>query len=571
MSRDSGKSQRSRRTARQGSILLAVLVIVVLLTIAGMTYFRWSFSEYKASDISQRRLQTRMAAESGIEYLRVFLSQNDEWIIGEGGLSHNPSRFQILMPDSTGGIPAEPSLRRRFTVLAPAVDANGEFAGLRYGVENESARLNLNTLLVADARNPEAGLARMVLMSLPGMTETMADSILDWIDEDDDPRDFGAERDYYSGLSPSYEPQNGPLESLDQLLLVRDVTPELLYGLDRNRNFLVEQAEATATEFATVDNSLGSMNRGWVAYLTLHSAESNLRADGTPRIDINSDDLEALRDQLREFLDDEQTNFILAFRQGGAYEADSEGVQRGSDAARGAGGPGGGRSEGGDGEGEEGASPQERIESAANLDLDFEQGGSVPIGSILDLIGVRTRVVQKGQTERTIVKEAFPNEPGTLTTVLPLLLENLTATGQQVIPGRLNINQAPRPLLEGMSMAMPQIFPRDAVEQILANRAFEPGLERPEQQYETWILANGYVTLEQMKQLMPLITCRGDVMRAQVVGYYEADGPYCRLEGVFDATAGLPRLLAVRDLTPLGAGFNLDQLGRTEGLATDSP
>ena len=156
------------------------------------------------------------------------------------------------------------------------------------------------------------------------------------------------------------------------------------------------------------------------------------------------------------------------------------------------------------------------------------------------------------------------------------MMEHLTASGQQVIPGRININQAPRTLLEGLSTAMPMVFPPEAVQQILANRAFEPGTERPEQLYETWILANGYVTLDQMKQLMPLITSGGDVYRAQVVGYYEADGPFCRLEAIFEGTQGPMRVASVRDLTPLGVGFSVEQLGAISSelaapAATGSP
>ena len=41
-------------------------------------------------------------------------------------------------------------------------------------------------------------------------------------------REYGAEfSDYYSTLSPGYQPRNGPPETIDELLLVRGVTPVL--------------------------------------------------------------------------------------------------------------------------------------------------------------------------------------------------------------------------------------------------------------------------------------------------------------------------------------------------------
>jgi len=60
----------------------------------------------------------------------------------------------------------------------------------------------------------------------------LVDSILDWRDEDDLHRLNGAEKDYYSSLSPPYTPKNGPLDTVEDLLWVRGMTPELFYGLE---------------------------------------------------------------------------------------------------------------------------------------------------------------------------------------------------------------------------------------------------------------------------------------------------------------------------------------------------
>ena len=46
-----------------------------------------------------------------------------------------------------------------------------------------------------------------------------ADAILDWIDEDEEARPFGAEAEYYNALATSYSPANGPLQSVEELLL----------------------------------------------------------------------------------------------------------------------------------------------------------------------------------------------------------------------------------------------------------------------------------------------------------------------------------------------------------------
>jgi general secretion pathway protein K len=59
------------------------------------------------------------------------------------------------------------------------------------------------------------------------------EAVIDWIDENDDALGFGgAESSYYQGLEVPYEPRNGPVEFVEELLLVRGITPELYYGTE---------------------------------------------------------------------------------------------------------------------------------------------------------------------------------------------------------------------------------------------------------------------------------------------------------------------------------------------------
>jgi general secretion pathway protein K len=60
----------------------------------------------------------------------------------------------------------------------------------------------------------------------------ITDSILDWIDPDDQPRLSGAESDYYLSLDPPYQAKNGPFDSINELLLVRGVVPDMFHGSD---------------------------------------------------------------------------------------------------------------------------------------------------------------------------------------------------------------------------------------------------------------------------------------------------------------------------------------------------
>lgn len=59
------------------------------------------------------------------------------------------------------------------------------------------------------------------------------EAIIDWLDEDDDPLGFGgAESSYYQGLEFPYTPRNGPMEFIEELLLVQGITEELYFGTD---------------------------------------------------------------------------------------------------------------------------------------------------------------------------------------------------------------------------------------------------------------------------------------------------------------------------------------------------
>src|SRR5205823_6857830 len=88
-----------------------------------------------------------------------------------------------------------------------------------YGVMDESSKININT---ASANQ---------LLLLPGMTDDTAGAIIDWRDEDSNiSNNGGAESEYYMSLPRPYQCKNAPFETVEELLLVKGFTPELLYG-----------------------------------------------------------------------------------------------------------------------------------------------------------------------------------------------------------------------------------------------------------------------------------------------------------------------------------------------------
>ncbi len=529
--------------SRAASVLILTLIVIALLTLGAMSFFERMYAEHSAVRAHGRQLQARQFAESGIDYIRTILTQDPITIDDSGGLFLNPGLFQgVRVVDDPLG-----AFRGQFTVVSPNISSDGLYGGIRYGLENESSRLNLNTVLLAD-KTMENG-ARTLLLRLPGMTESIADAILDWIDEDDEPRMLGAERDYYSALPIPYAPRNGSLASIEELLLVRDVTPALLFGPDLNRNSAIDATEQSLTSIDNADNSVGLLNRGWSAYLTLDSAELNLRPDSRPKIDVNKDDLEELHKELSEVLGGEMANFIVAYRQGGRYDGDESG------------------------------------QAASSVTIDFKQPGRERLNTVLDLIGVKTRISRTNETDggnsdggegsgggrgqgggggggsgnrnsRIVINAAFADDPGSMKGYLAKLMENVAVNSERTIPGRLNINQASRQIMLGIPGLDSTI-----VDQIISQRDFTLGQQQPDQTHETWLLTQGIVDLPKMKQLMPLLTSGGNVYRAQIVGGYFTSGPTERVEVVIDATKAEPFVRRRIELRSQGPGYTPEALG----------
>jgi len=73
----------------------------------------------------------------------------------------------------------------------------------------------------------------LILMGVdPSQMTPIIGSILNWRAADGHTHHLqGADSDYYQNLEPPYEPKNGPIDDLSELLLIRGVTPELYWGM----------------------------------------------------------------------------------------------------------------------------------------------------------------------------------------------------------------------------------------------------------------------------------------------------------------------------------------------------
>jgi len=314
-----------------------VLVVLALLSLGAYTFSEFMIVEAQATALYGQDAQARALADSGIELAASLLMQRYE--VSPATYYNNPAWFQgVLVQDSEtdGG-------RGRFSIIAP-VESDLTGTAVRFGLMDESAKININALLKTGLSNEEA---RNLLLGIPDMTIEIADAILDFIDTDTSSREFGAEDEYYLTLSPPYATKNGRLDSLDELLLVRGMTPLLLYGEDANRNGLLDAAENDGDQSYPLDNGDGTLQRGWSNYFTVFSREANLRADGLPKINVNGNALADLYDQVALEFDEDTAKFLVAYRMSGAAgSGGSSGSGGGSLAGGGGSGSGGGSSGG---------------------------------------------------------------------------------------------------------------------------------------------------------------------------------------------------------------------------------
>ncbi|MDR2441117.1 MAG: general secretion pathway protein GspK [Planctomycetaceae bacterium] len=590
---------------RRGVILVLVLVVIVLLTLSVLAFSKFMMAERRGTNQSLRQKQARLLAESGVEYLRIFLIKEQSVIFDLGGLYDNPTEFcghlvtdgTIAMTGQYAGtqtnLQNEMDLRDvgRFSVLAPLLSDNDILTGeeIRYGLEDESCKINLRWVLQMEIQQP--GYGQAMLMRLPGMTEEIADAILDWMDEDDEPREFGAENEYYAELDPPYYTRNATPDSLDELLLVKGVTPKLLYGIDWNRNNIVDYGEPEESTLDELGVSDGSLNLGLVSILTLDSRESMVTPDGLDKINVNMDDLEELRTLLEERFENQTwVDYIISYRQQSSTDVSNTTGNSGlsgilADVTGNTGGTGGTSS----------------------------GGNSRKINSFLDLVassnsqssGSQSSNIQSSLSNSPTVTSPFSDDPDEMNEYLPILYDNLMISDQPVV-GRININQAPRTVLElltaqedaltdsamllgseldttsqlavsmgvGTSTSFSDIQTTEIIEGILAERIYDPVLiDQLEMNYPFWPYTHGIITdWEQMKKLEPYFCTQGAVFKANIVGRFDEQSPVIRLEVWLDASvSGKPaKIIRIRELTELGPGYSAERLGADEWSRTYS-
>jgi DNA uptake protein ComE-like DNA-binding protein len=501
---EAGRRVPSR--ARPGFVILAVLIVVVVLSLAAYRFTDLMTAEYRAAARSQDAAQARHAARSGVHYAAAMLS--DPGILyGElGGDPYSDGAFapQTVRPGDV------PRTEARFVLVAAVPDGSGGFTQ-RFGcVVDEAGKLNINTLIQLD---PAGQVLYDALMLLPNMTSELADAIVDWVDGDDDSRDSGAESDYYLGLGQPYRAKNGPLNSLDELLLVRGVTPQVLFGNDRNRNGVADD-----------DPGGGSLDRGLADYLTVYGRELNVDSQGTLRTNVNeADDLPALYEKLAGRLPQELADFIMAYKMF-SVSTTSTAVPTGTVA--------GGTAE---------------LNAAVSATLSAVPTNRRRLKTLLDLVTARVTLPAApgapAGTPQVVVTSPLA-DPAKFAAMFADLMDKTTTTTNVELTPRVNVNTAPREVLVALGMT------EEEADAVVTQRDAQTPSD-PATLSGAWVVTSGALSQDTFRKLEKYLTGKTMVYRVQSVGYFGRGGPVARVEAVLDTNQGAPRFLYFRDLTDL--------------------
>lgn len=254
------RTRKHRFQRREGIALLLSLVFIVLLTSLVVDFMYSAQVDASLAMSKDSRFQAFVAAKSavaeGMALLEADLLQsvggNETTPATQTGTNTATGANRTAQQRQTGNTTNNPNDPAG---LYPPGEYDSYYDGVPWGggapmkpmndavmrtaISDEFGKINLNALLiVGDSGELEENeyliQALRIFFQLrdPQLENDPVDAILDWLDygDMDESRQEGAENEYYASLETPYPCKNGPMDSIEELLLIKGITPELYYG-----------------------------------------------------------------------------------------------------------------------------------------------------------------------------------------------------------------------------------------------------------------------------------------------------------------------------------------------------
>ena len=250
----------------RGSVLLYVVWVMILLSLiaagaGAQASLALTVSSRLSSDLSAELLLRGGAAHGAVALIqdRTLSADGvlDEWFDSPGLYLEHPlpgGRVSLVRSPGPTGAP-------------------------RYGWDDESARLGLNTASAEVLQR----LFQLAAGVKPEDAEAIAAAVIDWRDEDDKESPKGAENFYYHSLKHGYDCKNGPFEHPEELLLVRGVTPEIYRAVEPYVTSYGWGRVNLNTASQPVLQALGLSEAGVAGLRTYRGGENSIEGDSDDR------------------------------------------------------------------------------------------------------------------------------------------------------------------------------------------------------------------------------------------------------------------------------------------------
>lgn len=209
--------------SQKGFALILTLLMISMILVVTLQFNRSVWSGLSGSSNLKEAARLRLMARSGYECAMVVLSEDKE--------QNDVDTLREPWAQS-----------RELSLQSTALFENGHFM---VELSDVCGKIQINQLLddQGNWRPTQKDMFQRFLLSKQfGLdsdeVSNLMDFIKDWMDPDNEVTRFGAESGYYQGLEPPYSCANGPLASLDRLILINGISEELVHGTTEKKGIL---------------------------------------------------------------------------------------------------------------------------------------------------------------------------------------------------------------------------------------------------------------------------------------------------------------------------------------------